>query len=182
MKPSLRAFGITLLLAAAVSWAEKPEPAPPLRLFTLGGTSFSLNLDPDWKVTDPAPDSPDSVLFNTSDPLRMSTRVSLGRVPANADTDEFRAWVLDQSTRDFLRQSVEKELVVEPMGKGDVRGARVCATDRAPKPDEYKYICQGIFTHEGAALIFTLLYNESGMEDAKQALAALDALHFTQRT
>jgi hypothetical protein len=112
----------------------------------------------------------------------MSTRVSLGRVPANADTDEFRAWVLDQSTRDFLRQSVEKELVVEPMGKGDVRGARVCATDRAPKPDEYKYICQGIFTHEGAALIFTLLYNESGMEDAKQALAALDALHFTQRT
>ena len=33
-----------------------------------------------------------------------------------------------------------------------------------------------------SALIFTLLYNESGMEDAKQALAALDALQFTQGT
>lgn len=182
MKPSLRIIGISLLLAAAVSWAEKPDPAPPLKLFTLGGASFSLNLDPDWKVTDPAPDQPDAVLFNTADPLGMSTRISVGRVPANADTDEFRAWVLDQSTKEFLQQSVEKELVVEPMGKGNVRGARVCATDRAPKPGEYKYICQGVFTHEGAALIFTMLYNDSGKDDAKQALAALDALQFTQGT
>ena len=106
----------------------------------------------------------------------------MGPVPANADPDEFRAWVADQSRQDFQKQSVEKELQIEPIGKGDVHGSQVCATDRAPKPGEYNYVCQGIFTHDGSALIFTLLYNESGMEDAKQALAALDALQFTQGT
>ena len=112
----------------------------------------------------------------------MSLRMTMGPLPADANPDEFRAWVTEQSAKEFQQQSVEKELPVQPIGKGDVHGSQVCATDRAPKPDEYKYVCQGIFTHEGAALIFTLLYNDPGKDDAKQALAALDALQFTQGT
>ena len=183
MKPSLRVIGISLLLAAAVSWAAKPAPAPPaMKVFTVGGVSFSMSIDPRWQVQDPAPTPPNTINVQTQDPLGMSLRMTMGPLPADANPDEFRAWVTEQSRKEFQQQSVEKELLVEPIGKGDVHGSQVCATDRAPKPDEYKYVCQGILTHEGAALIFTMLYNDSGKEDAKQALAALDALQFTQGT
>jgi hypothetical protein len=180
LKPLLRIFGVTLLLAAAVSWGADPKTAPPTtKVFTVGGLSFSMNWDSRWTVQDAPPDAPDTLLFQTADPLQMSVTLSVGQVPADIDANEFRALVMDKTSKEFLQQSVEKELKVEPFGTGEVRGSRVCATDRAPKPGEYKYVCQGILTHHDSAVIFTVLYNDSGKADAKKALAALEALQFT---
>jgi len=173
MKPSPRIFGITLMLAAAVSWGASTK------VFTLGGVSLSMNWDSRWTVQDAASDAPETVRFQTADPLQMTVSLSVGPVPANADANDFRAYVMDKTSQEFLQQSVEKELKVEPFGGGEVRGSKVCATDRAPKPDEYKYVCQGILTYRGSTVIFTLLYNDSGKADAKKALAALEALQFT---
>ncbi len=138
-----------------------------------------MNWDSRWSVQDATADAPDTVRFQTADPLQMTVSMSVGTVPADADANEFRAYFMDKTSQEFLQQSVEKELKVEPFGSGEVRGSKVCATDRAPKPDEYKYVCQGILTHRGSAVIFTLLYNDSGKADAKKALAALEALQFT---
>ena len=173
MKPSLRVFGITLLLVATVSWGADTK------VFTISGVSLSMNWDSRWTVQDAAPDAPDMVRFQTADPLRMTVTLSVGTVPDYAEANDFRAFIMDKASQEFLQQSVEKELKVEPFGSGEVRGSKVCATDRAPKPDEYKYVCQGIITASGSAVIFTLLYNDSGKADAKKALAALEALQFT---
>ena len=173
VNPSVRAFGITLLLVSAVTWGANTK------VFTISGVSVSMNWDSRWSVQDATADAPDTVRFQTADPLQMTVSMSVGQVPADADANEFRAYVMDKTSQEFLQQSVEKELKIEPFGSGEARGSKVCATDRAPKPDEYKYVCQGILTHRGSAVIFTLLYNDSGKADAKKALAALEALQFT---
>ena len=183
MKPLLRVVGISLLLVGAVSWAAKPKSeSAATKAFTLGGVSVSMSWDSHWTVQDPAPDAPDTVKFQSADALQMSALLSAGQVPPDADESEFRAAVMDKTSKEFLQQSVEKELKVEPFGSGDVHGSKVCATDRAPKPNEYKYICQGILTHAGDAVIFTLLYNDSGKADANMALTALEGLQFTTST
>jgi hypothetical protein len=40
----------------------------------------------------------------------------------------------------------------------------------------------GIVTYRGSAVIFTLLYNDSGKADANKALSALEGLQFTTST
>ena len=87
--------------------------------------------------------------------------------------------VMDESVKQFQPQSVEKELVPKPFKNGDTRGYKVCATDRAPKPDEYKYVCQGVAVAGDLAVIFTVLYNDSGKADANKALTSLEALQVT---
>ena len=153
-----------------------------MKAFTLGGVSLSMRWDSRWTLQDPAADAPDAVKFQSPDALQMSTLLSAGQVPPDADESEFRAAVMDKTSKEFLQQSVEKELKVESFGSGDIHGSKVCATDSAPKPNEYKYICQGILTHGGDAVIFTLLYNDSGKADANQALSALEGLQFTTST
>jgi hypothetical protein len=177
MMPRLPAIGFALILCGAAFLSQ--AAAPTTKVFTVGGISFSINWDSRWTVSDAPADTPDTVRFQTVDPLQMSVTVSVGQVPPEADANEFRAFVMEKSSEEFLQQSVEKELKVEPFGSGEIRGSKVCATDRAPKPDEYKYVCQGILTHRGSAVIFTLLYNDAGKGDAKKALAALEALKFT---
>lgn len=176
MTPRLRVIGFVLAVSAAFL---SQAAAPATKVFTVGGVSVSINWDSSWTVQDAAPDAPDTVRFQTADPLQMTVSLSVGQVPANADANEFRAYVMDKTSEEFLRQSVEKELKVEPFGSGEIRGSKVCATDRAPKPDEYKYVCQGIVTHRGSVVIFTMLYNDAGKADAKKALAALEGLQFT---
>ena len=183
MRPLLHAVGISLLLVGAVSWAASPKSASPsTKAFTLGSVSVSMNWDSHWTIQDAAPGAPDTVKFQTTDPLQMSVLLSAGQVPPDVDENEFRAAVMEKTSEEFLRQSVEKELKVEPIGSGDVHGSMVCATDRAPKPTEYKYICQGVLTSHGSAVIFTLLYNDSGKADANKALTALEGLQFTTST
>jgi len=182
MKPLLRMIGTSLLLMGAVSWAASPKAGSATKAFTLSGVSVTMNWDAHWTVQDAAPDAPDTVKFETADPMQMSVLLSAGQVAAGADEDEFRAAVMDKTSTEFLQQSVEKELKVEPFGSGDIHGSRVCATDRAPKPNEYKYICQGILTYHGSAVIFTMLYNDSGKVDADKALKALEGLQFTTST
>jgi len=183
MKPLPCAVGIALLLVGAVSWAATPKAmSTATRAFTLAGVSVTMSWDSGWTVEDATPDAPDTIKFQTADRQKMSVLLSAGQVPADSDADEFRAAVMDKSSKEFLQQSVEKELKVEPFGSGDVHGSRVCATDRAPKPNEYKYICQGIVTYRGSAVIFTMLYNDSGKADADKALKALEGLQFTTST
>ncbi len=73
--------------------------------------------------------------------VQLSVEARSLRVPS---PEAFRSYVMDKASKEFLEQSVEKSLDVKPIGSGELRGSKVCATDRAPKPKEYKYVCQGI--------------------------------------
>jgi hypothetical protein len=90
--------------------------------------------------------------------------------------------VIDSAVKEFQKSSVEKKLEPKAFSKDGTRGYTVCATDRAPKPDEFKYVCQGIATNEEVAVIFTVLYNEPGKNSAEKARAALEALQIVKAT
>ncbi len=65
-------------------------------------------------------------------------------------------------------QSVERVLTVQEIKGTDGRGFYFAATDRAPKPGEYKYLTQGIIRIGEIALAFTILTND-GQESVVQA-------------
>jgi hypothetical protein len=51
-----------------------------------------------------------------------------------------------------------------------VHGFYIFATDRAPKPGEWKYLTQGMINIDGAPFAFTILTNDGQEADAKTAL------------
>jgi hypothetical protein len=65
-------------------------------------------------------------------------------------------------------QSVERVLPIQEMKGVDGRGFYFAATDRAPKPGEYKHLTQGIIRVGEVALAFTILTND-GQESVVQA-------------
>ncbi len=179
-RPKIALLAGAFALAGSIAWGADPQPASPaVKVLTVGGASLSLSWDPKWIVSESAPDA-DSAEFHSADPLQMSVQMSVGQIPAGAAPEAFRSYVMDKSSEDFLQQSVEKSLDVKPIGSGELRGSKVCATDRAPKPKEYKYVCQGVLTGGDAAVIFTLLYNDSGKAAAEKAASALEALQFSK--
>jgi hypothetical protein len=178
----LRASGFALILfgAAFVSQAAAPE----LKVLNLGNAAISIAWDPAWQVSDPGPDAPpNSAQFQAANPHDMLAMITAeARPSADADVEGFMRHVMEATVKEFQPGSVEKELVPKPFTNGDVHGYRVCATDRAPKPEEYKYVCQGIATNGELAVIFTILYNEAGKPQAEKASAALEALRVPKST
>jgi hypothetical protein len=179
-RPKIALLAGALAFAGSMAWGADPQPASPaVKVLTVGGASLSLSWDPKWIVSDATADA-DSTEFHTADPLQMSVQLSVGRIPAGAKPEAFRSYVMDKASQEFLQQSVEKSLDVKPIGSGELRGSKVCATDRAPRPKEYKYVCQGVLTGGDAAVIFTLLYNDSGKSAATKAASALEGLQFSK--
>jgi hypothetical protein len=76
-------------------------------------------------------------------------------------------------------QSQEKNLPLSPLAGTEARGYVFHATDPSPKPGEFKYVYQGAVAVGNVLATFTALYNSGGEDDAKSALASIQALHFT---
>jgi hypothetical protein len=72
--------------------------------------------------------------------------------------------MVEQAAQDAKTQSVEKTLAIKELRNGTNVGYYFSATDRAPKPDEYKNLTQGVFSLGEVLLTFTILTND-GYED-----------------
>jgi hypothetical protein len=88
---------------------------------------------------------------------------------AVVDPNKLRA-VVTALSRDALAQSVEMNIPVHELNGPDTHGFYFSATDRAPKPDEWKYLIQGMVTINGAPFAFTILTNDGQESIAKTAL------------
>jgi len=60
----------------------------------------------------------------------------------------------------MLTTATEPELKIEELKGPKMIGYYFSCTDRAPKPDEYKYCTQGTALTGSVSFVFTLLYNE----------------------
>jgi hypothetical protein len=79
-------------------------------------------------------------------------------------------------------QSVERTLAVKELfGKAN-RGYYFTATDRAPKPDEWKYLTQGIIRIGHIDLAFSVLTNDGQDSVVKSALEMLLAASHVSTT
>ena len=57
---------------------------------------------------------------------------------------------------------------------GDIRGFKESFS--APKPDEYKYMCEGAASNGTLVVQFTVLYNDAGKADALEAVKAFESV------
>lgn len=68
--------------------------------------------------------------------------------------------MVEHAAEDAKSQSIEKSLTVKELRSGAHIGYYFSATDRAPKPDEYKYLTQGMFGLGEMFITFTILTND----------------------
>jgi len=92
--------------------------------------------------------------------------------PSPPALSEIRATV-ESSGRRLLRQAIEKKLVILELRGPETIGYFYSLTDRTPKPNEYKYITQGVVRLGNLKLTFTILSN---VKDGPERRTALDVL------
>jgi hypothetical protein len=183
MMLSLRKGSALLLLAGAASWAQAADKAPLHKVLTFGDVAVSLAWSPGWQLEDAASKGlPGSFEFHAPDRLQMVTTLSpIGGMPGLTADDAMKALVT-KTSRQFEGQAVEKEIKVQRISSDEAHGYFVCLTDKAPKPDEYKFLCQGLVNVRDLPISFMLLYNDGGKADAERALSALKSLRIAGQT
>jgi hypothetical protein len=100
---------------------------------------------------------------------------------ALADENKLRT-IVTSAARDALAKSVEMTIPIHDLTGPDAHGFYYFATDRAPKPDEWKYLTQGMINIDGAPFAFTILTNEGQESIAKAALELIRNASYHTRT
>ena len=142
------ATGAALVLPVPDKWrtTRRPGPVPTVSITPAsGGDSFQVLVSPLV-----APD---------------------GSV-APASLESLRRLVGSAATR-AKSQSVEESLPIQNFGSGDVQGYYFSATDRAPKPGEFKFMTQGAMSVSGLPVSFTILSNGNAQQAVEPALHML---------
>ena len=139
-----------LTLAVPDGWRDKvespgPNLPPTITFFPASSRGFQVLVTPIWpfKADIPKP-SPESV--------RESVRRAADSVKS---------------------QVVEPELKIEEFKGPETYASFFSATDRAPKPGEYKYMTQGMMGLDDLRVTFTILTNEGRNDIVPRALNML---------
>jgi hypothetical protein len=93
--------------------------------------------------------------------------------PLSTASAEDIARLVSASAEQAAAHSVEGNLKVESFSAGRVQGSYFSATDKAPKPGEFKYMSQGLAALGDLAVTFTALSHADpvGARDAMLAIA-----------
>jgi hypothetical protein len=89
---------------------------------------------------------------------------------AGAPDDATIRSIVASTAKSAEAQSVERSLALQSLVGASGRGYYFRATDRAPKPGEWKYLTQGIIRTGAIALAFTILTNDGQAPIEKAAL------------
>jgi len=82
--------------------------------------------------------------------------------------------MVSSSAKEAEASAVEKQVRVQELQGGKVRGYYFKATDRAPKPDEFKYLVEGAaVTSDNLVLTFSIFTNDGQDNVIRQGLAAV---------
>jgi hypothetical protein len=167
------AFLAVPCLAAALLFSRIISP----RYYPLPGHgTLLLQVPAGWldRLVQPPGDMPPTVTFSPRSGAAFEVLVTAGwpTKPGEPlmDRNELKRQV-EMAADKAQPRSLEKVLVVKELAGLVCRGFYFSASDRAPKPGEYKYLTQGIARVRGVLLVFTVLSN-----DGQEAIvrAALD--------
>jgi hypothetical protein len=92
------------------------------------------------------------------------------------DTTVYESALREQTeaaAADAQSQAVEKALTLKELSGTEGHGYYFTATDRAPKPGEYKYMAQGMLKLGNLGLAFTVLTNDGQADVLAAALQVL---------
>lgn len=152
-----------------------------------GHGTFQVRMPDSWKdsVAQPDGELPPTILFAPKEGAPFKILVTpLWSPQSDAKTptaDELKAKV-QEGADEIAPQAVEKTIEVKRL-KGSNIGYYFAATDRAPKPGEFKFLNQGILTVKDLLVTFTILTNDGQDATVTAALAMLsEAENATENT
>ena len=142
--------------------------------------AFQVKVPESWKdsVAQPGDGLPPTITFapKAGAPFKIlltplfSAQLDLKRPTADAIKVK-----LQQGADELAKQSVEKTIEVKPLKGSTNVGYYFAATDRAPKPGEFKFLNQGVVLVENLLVTFTILTNDGQDAVVTAALSMLSA-------
>jgi len=136
------------ILATALLAASLPGIAADVRVSLPGGGALVLPVPAGWKQKVQPSDVPTLSLTpeaGNAFVVMVSALVRKDGVAAPSDPESLRKLVGLGAER-ALPQAVEKSLPVQDLRGGNAQGNYFSATDRAPKPGEFRNLTQGVAT------------------------------------
>jgi hypothetical protein len=100
---------------------------------------------------------------------------------AMADENKLRS-IVALIGKNALSQAVQMSIPVQDLTGLHVHGFYIFATDRAPKPNEWKYLTQGMINIDGAPFAFSILTNDGQEAVAKAAMESIRNASYHPRT
>lgn len=182
-----RTHGWHALLFLAISWPLSALAASSSQIAMPGGGELWLTIPATWNQKFESPEKstlPTVWLTPQQGPSFNVLITPLSGTPAGAsmsDENKLRA-IVTSTARDALAKSVEMTIPVHDLTGPDVHGFYYFATDRAPKPGEWKYLTQGMINIDGAPFAFTILTNDGQEAIAKAALELIRSASYHTRT
>ena|SRR5882757_5589485 len=163
----------------AVVWVVACWPAvsaaAPQSFAMPGHGTLLLNVPDAWKSNFSQPEEglPPTIGFREQSGASFVIRVTAvwGSSPtAGAPDDATIRSIVASTAKSAEAQSVEKSLALQSLVGASGGGYYFRATDRAPKPGEWRYLTQGIIRTGAIALAFTILTNDGQAATEKGAL------------
>ena len=146
--------------------------------------SIELKVPKSWqsKISQPPNDLPPTIVFSSQDPLAFqvllttlwAARPSIA-LPGPAQLKKITAEMIEK----VGPQAVEREIPIKELKGESTVGYYYSITDKAPKPDEYKYMTQGILRLGELTTTFTILTNDGSENIADETIAMLESATHT---
>jgi hypothetical protein len=158
-----------------------PVLAEELRVPLPGRDDLVIDLPAQWRaqVRRPHGELPPSVAISGPDTKALQMLITpiwpVGSAPRGPTADELRGLVQAGAAR-ALPKAVESDLPIKDLGASGKTGYYFSATDRAPEPDGYKHLTQGVLGMNELRVTFTVLVNGAPQEPTAQALELLRSL------
>jgi hypothetical protein len=171
--PMLKLCGSLLLctLLTSTAWSAGGQHT----LVSADGGKFELPWSAKWEQVNLAEAGANGVAFQAKgDPLAMQVSITPGPIgDARAQSEDALRLIIGKVIESIAPQAVENPLEPQPLKGGKQAGFQVHATDKAPKPGEYKYVDAIVVAAGDAPLVVTVLSNDSGAADVAQVRAAM---------
>jgi hypothetical protein len=163
----------------AVVWVAACCPglaaAAPQSFLLPGHGALLLNVPKDWKSNLKQPEGglPPTIGLREQSGASFVVMITAvwGMAPnAGVPEDATIRSMVASAAKGAEAQSVEGSLAIQNLVASGGRGYYFRATDRAPKPGEWKYLTQGVIRTGAIALAFTILTNDGQAPIEKAAL------------
>jgi hypothetical protein len=167
----------SLLALAGIAYAAETA----IKKYTLPEKgSFQMKVPVDWteQVRQPPQSSPPTITFAPTHgkPFEiLVTPIWRVRTDVPASTKETIRQSVQRAADDTKSQAVEKSIPLVEFSSSTGPGYYFSATDRAPKPGEFKYLTQGILKVSDLTVTFTILTNEGQEQVTRDAIGMLQS-------
>ena len=166
-----------IALALTASAASAAEPADQLRVYEVKGVgALALRVPWEWKQKRNEDSAFPSFEWRPIKGPDFTVRIEAlpaakrCRVPCDLESVRF---IVGNTASEVKARSLEPQIKLEPLKGRNAQGYYFNATDRAPKPGEFKFLTQGVLATGELVVYFRILVNDGQQEAVRTALAVL---------